>query len=200
MELVAADLQDAAVACNWVFAKATTLWAAFVQLLGLRAKSTTIRLEKRSTDVKRKPTRESGKRKLRGLVHEPLEQRALMAIDVSFQVSGSQRLEGDTSGGEPVLVVNGTLTNPATLVLVNTSAAVSAGDFKLTNIQLNAGTYDKLNIPLISGSTNALIANPGSFLSIEDDATVEDDEALVVNVSSVSGEVTGTPASHTHLI
>ncbi len=75
---------------SWVFAKASSLWAAFLALIGFKAK--TPKLEKRRGEISRSKTG------LRSLMHEGLESRQLMAVLYADQV-GDYVVTTNNAGG-----------------------------------------------------------------------------------------------------
>ncbi len=203
------------------FARFASLTMAFIALLGLAAKSAVLStaenalslvngsavglgrllgFDRRSEDgvltalLNRRSSRRPAPSPVRlgKILHESLEARQLLAVDVQFTNSSSTRDEGGVSGTAPIISVNGTLASPATLNFnVLGGTATSTVDYNRTSLVLPAGTYSNQQFNLISLG----------HLNIVNDATVEDDETVQLAVTSTSGEVTvGAIGSHVHSI
>ncbi|AMV30541.1 Cadherin domain protein [Pirellula sp. SH-Sr6A] len=136
------------VASGWLFSKASTLWIAMMSLLGLRSPGQTIRLDRRRGDVQKAKRRA----KVRGLIHEPLEARQLLASDLYV---GNLATEG-------VNTVDFALTSDA-----NSNSVIESGDTVtwLGADQASGGTGAAVDV---TGLTfGSVTSSKGAFGSIQ---------------------------------
>ena len=131
------------------FSKASSLWLALMALVGMQHKSPAMRLKKRSTDIHQsKKYRDVNRSLLRRLIHEPLEDRQLLATDVSV-VSGNLVVNGDDAVNSWAFVTNGG----------NLTMTSSSGDIITSSVSGSGGSgTESVTIPL-SAFTGTLGVN-----------------------------------------
>jgi hypothetical protein len=118
-------------------------------LVGMQHKSPAMRLKKRSTDIHQSMKYRNVKRSLlRRLIHEPLEDRQLLATDVSV-VSGNLVVNGDDAVNSWAFVTNGG----------NLTMTSSSGDIITSSVSGSGGSgTESVTIPL-SAFTGTLGVN-----------------------------------------
>jgi fibronectin-binding autotransporter adhesin len=121
------------------FSKAGSLWLALMALVGMRHTSPAMRLKKRSTDIhKSKKYRDAKRSLLRRLIHEPLEDRQLLATDVSV-VSGNLVVNGDDAVNSWAFATSGG----------NLTITSSSGDIMTSSVSGSGGSgTESVTIPL----------------------------------------------------
>ena len=131
------------------FSQASSLWLALMALVGMQHKSPGMRLKKRSTDIHQsKKYRDAKRVLLRRLIHEPLEDRQLLATDVSV-VSGNLVVNGDDAVNSWAFATNGG----------NLTITSSSGDIITSSVSGSGGSgTESVTIPL-SAFTGTLGVN-----------------------------------------